>query len=189
MGSVRRFQNLMLFKHGQRPSKTGVEFGRQSHEMHGGRCAKGEKSGENCHEPQCRHTSEQAHERRDHQQGGADFFDATGGSYQSSTPFQRRIARMVLNGVADFMRCDRDRGEGVAIVLIRRQANGLGSRIVVVANFSRLDDDALESVLVQQMPCKAGTGTGVSVLRLAVFLEHALHPDSRTQNHGEYKSN
>jgi hypothetical protein len=189
MGSVRRFQDFMLLKHGQCSIEAGVEFGGQCHEMHGGRRCKSEQSGEDCHEPQCRHASEQAHERGDHEQGGADFFDTTGGLDQPSTPFQRRVARVILNGVADFMRCNGDRSERVTVMFVGRQANSLGNRVVVVAAIRWLNDNARKAILVQQVPGEAGAGAGIAVLRLTVFLEHALHPDSRTENQGERQTN
>ena len=95
---------------------------------------------------------------------------------------------MVLYRVPNLVCSDCNSSEGAAIVLVRRQPDHLLDRILMVSGLGRFYSNSLQTVLVQQVSSEAGTCTGVAVLRLAVFLEHPLNPDSGTQNQSDYEN-
>ncbi len=58
--------------------------------------------------------------------------------------------------MADFVGCDRDCGKRPAIELVISKSHSLGLGIIVVAFLGALHSDALEAVLVEQVPGELG---------------------------------
>ena len=65
---------------------------------------------------------------------------------------QRPVPGSILNGVSHLMRRDRHRGQRFAVIVIREQPDHFGLRVIVIAEFRRLDLHVRHLEAIEQMP-------------------------------------
>ncbi len=121
----------------------------------------------------------------DHQDRRAQFLEFLRRLDKMTAVLERFVALIVLHGMSHFVCGDRNSGQRVTSVLVRRQPYCLVVRIIVIAFLGFLDFDRLHAVLVQQMTGKLGAGAGITVRGLRVPGQDMLYPDAGQEDDAE----